>query len=121
MAVHVLKYKVGEKQRELKIFQLKHMNMTPNGNEAMPPTAQLYKSGTELTKRMSAEECEYCDNSNMPMEVHHVRKMKDLTSKPNKEIWERQMIAKNRKTLVLCKECHHLLHQGTLPDIRRTN
>jgi hypothetical protein len=29
------------------------------------------------------------------------------------------MIALRRKTIVLCIQCHHLLHAGTLPDMRR--
>lgn len=37
-------------------------------------------------------------------EIHHVNKVKNLKGK---EQWERVMIAKKRKTLVVCWECHH--------------
>ncbi len=117
----VLKYKVNNVWKELKIFQLKHLAERPNGIDKLPSIAYLYKTGTELTQRMNANLCEYCGNTSRPMEVHHVRKLKDLQSKKHLEDWERVMIARNRKTLVLCDNCHHLLHQGKLPDNRKPN
>ena len=43
-------------------------------------------------------------------ELHHVRKVKDLNGK---ERWEQCMIAKRRKTLVVCKPCHNAIHHGS--------
>lgn len=117
----VLKYNVNNAWKELKIFQLKHMAKRPNGKDELPLTEHLYTVGTELTQRMNAKLCEYCGNTSRPMEIHHVRKLKDLQAKKHLENWERVMIARNRKTLVLCDECHHLLHQGKLPDNRKPN
>ena len=37
------------------------------------------------------------------MEVHHIRKLGNLKGK---EAWERQMIERHRKTMILCVECH---------------
>jgi hypothetical protein len=31
---------------------------------------------------------------------------------------DKVMIARRRKTIVLCVECHRLLHAGKLPDMR---
>ena len=45
------------------------------------------------------------------IEMHHVRKLKDLKGK---RYWEKFMIARNRKTLALCKKCHYNLHNGKL-------
>ena len=117
----ILKYKVNDVWKELKIFQIKHMSKLPNGIDDIPQTAYLYNRGTELIQRMNARLCEYCGNTSRLMEVHHVRKLKDLQSKKHLENWERVMIARNRKTLILCVECHHLLHQGKLPDNRKPN
>lgn len=36
-----------------------------------------------------------------------INKVKNLKGK---EPWERAMIAKRRKTLVVCRECHHMIH-----------
>jgi RNA-directed DNA polymerase len=117
----VLKYKVKDTWKVIKIFQLKHLTKRPNGVDELPLTEHLYKTGTELTQRMNANLCEYCGNTSRPMEVHHVQKLKDLQSKKHLENWERVMIARNRKTLILCDKCHHLLHQGKLPDNRKPN
>ena len=46
--------------------------------------------------------------------ITHVRKLKDVAK--GKEPWQRLMIARRRKTLILCTQCHHQLHTGTLPD-----
>ena len=51
------------------------------------------------------------------MEVHHVRKLKDLRGKQE---WERQMIRRHRKTMVLCIGCHHKLHAGKLTEANRS-
>ena len=42
-------------------------------------------------------------------EVHHVNKVKNLRGK---EPWEVVMIAKKRKTLVVCHDCHQMIHHG---------
>ncbi len=71
---------------------------------------------SEIVERLNAEECEYCGKTGGYFEVHHVRKMVDIGG--GKELWQRVMIARNRKKLVVCIECHHLLHAGKLPDFR---
>ncbi len=50
------------------------------------------------------------------MEVHHVRKLGNLKGKTP---WERQMIERRRKTMVLCVECHDELHAGTLSEEKK--
>ena len=44
---------------------------------------------------------------NVPLEIHHVNKVKNLKGK---QLWELAMIAKKRKTLAVCKDCHHKIH-----------
>ena len=59
-------------------------------------------------KRLNAKICELCgDTTADHYEVHHVHKVKDLSGKA---AWERAMIAKRRKTLVVCQACHHMIH-----------
>ena len=48
----ILKYKVNDVWKELKIFQLKHLIEQPNGSDDIPQTAYLYTVGTELIQRM---------------------------------------------------------------------
>lgn len=73
------------------------------------PTAFIYGK-TDVIQRLEANTCELC-GSHEKVEVHHVRKLKDLQGK---EYWEQVMLAKRRKTLCLCSKCHHKLHNGTL-------
>ena len=66
-------------------------------------------AGTRTTfeGRLSAEVCELCGKTNVPLELHHVNKVKNLKGK---DFWEMMMIAKKRKTIAVCKECHHKIH-----------
>ncbi len=75
------------------------------------PNTVMYSSKTSLMDRLSARQCELCGNIDVDIEMHHVRKLKDLKGKHN---WERFMIARNRKTLALCAGCHRKLHNGKL-------
>lgn len=75
------------------------------------PNTVKYASKTSLIDRLKAEKCELCGKTNCEIEIHHVRKLKDLSGK---SYWEKFMIARNRKTLALCEDCHEKLHSGKL-------
>jgi len=75
------------------------------------PNTVMYSSKTSLMVRLSAGQCELCGKTDCEIEIHHVRKLKDLKGK---SYWERFMIARNRKTLALCIDCHEQLHNGKL-------
>jgi len=75
------------------------------------PNTVRYSSKTSLMDRLSAGQCELCGKTDCEIEIHHVRKLKDLKGK---SYWERFMIARNRKTLALCLDCHEKLHNGKL-------
>ena len=109
---------VREKDKEYKLFRLKEVKREANFNTEVdkPPMVFKYTGGSELLKRMGADKCEYCEKANGYFEVHHVRKLADV--KEGKQPWQRLMIARQRKTLVLCITCHQQLHAGKLPDRR---
>lgn len=75
------------------------------------PNTVKYSSKTSLMDRLSAGQCELCGKTDCEIEIHHVRKLKDLKGI---SYWERFMIARNRKTLALCLDCHEKLHSGKL-------
>ena len=79
--------------------------------------AVLPRRRTELVQRLNARQCEYCGQQKGRLEVHHVRKLSDI--KDGKEWWQIMMSRKQRKTLVLCIQCHDRLHAGKLPDWRK--
>jgi len=62
---------------------------------------------TKFEDRLSARECELCGKTDTALEIHHVNKVKNLKGK---KFWEMMMIAKKRKTLAVCKDCHHKIH-----------
>lgn len=65
-------------------------------------------SCNSLEERLKAKTCELCGRADAEhYELHHIHKVKDLKGK---EKWERSMIAKRRKTLVVCVECHKKIH-----------
>lgn len=67
-------------------------------------------SRSTFEERLKAKVCELCERTDVEhYEIHHVHKVKDLKGK---EAWEQNMIAKRRKTIVVCKECHNKIHSG---------
>jgi group II intron reverse transcriptase/maturase len=65
-------------------------------------------SKTTFESRLKAKQCELCGTTESNRyEIHHVNKVKNLSGK---ELWERVMIAKRRKTIVVCEECHRTIH-----------
>ena len=114
---YYLRFEVKGKKRKRDLFW--YMDASEKYfTDKLPLTETLFSSGADLIRRMEANECESCGDSSSPIEVHHIRKLKDLKQKFHLNKWEKIMIAKQRKTLVLCKSCHILLHQGNLPDLR---
>lgn len=103
-------------EQEYRLFastrQLQREPMHWNTVDSLPMT-QHYRATTELGQRMNANRCEWCGNEQGPFEVHHVRRLKDLHGKA---VWEKEMIGRRRKTLVLCRQCHTDLHAGRLSN-----
>lgn len=76
---------------------------------------KVWGGRTEILKRLLADTCELC-GSNENIEVHHIRKLADLNTKgkTEKPIWIQIMATRNRKTLVVCRNCHNAIHNGSL-------
>ncbi len=74
----------------------------------------LMVNRSELLQRVLAEQCELC-GSHERVEVHDIRKLADLEKPGRKEkpVWVKQMAARRRKTLVVCRKCHEAIHAGT--------
>ena len=70
---------------------------------------------TELSKRLLADQCELCGRKDASVEVHHVRKLATLDKPGRKALpdWKKMMIARHRKTLVVCHACHQAIHSGS--------
>ncbi len=77
-----------------------------------------FKSG-QLLQKLASDCCELCGTKTERLEVHHIKKLKDIKrkySKHGKRVpdWVLLMSVINRKTLVVCEECHKKIHNGTL-------
>lgn len=68
---------------------------------------------SELEKRLLADTCDLC-GSHEQIEVHHLRALKDLQRKGQKDRprWMRIMAARRRKPLIVCRTCHDDIHAG---------
>jgi group II intron reverse transcriptase/maturase len=73
---------------------------------------EVYGSRSEVVQRLLAQECELC-GSTSACEVHHVRKLADLTRPGQREkpLWVKRMATRRRKTLVVCRTCHEEIHR----------
>ncbi len=100
------------KQGEKVCYFAKYMDCkkTIHFTDEFPHLTTIHLSSrTSFESRLAAKQCELCGSVEAEhYEVHHVNKVKNLIGK---EAWERRMIAKNRKTMVLCRECHHKIHE----------
>lgn len=96
--------------RKLMYFANYHDCKNSNRLEDNKPLTTIYfqANRNSFEKRLEVKACELCgcDNSEQ-YEIHHVNKVKNLKGK---EHWERVMIAKKRKTIVVCHECHLKIH-----------
>jgi group II intron reverse transcriptase/maturase len=72
----------------------------------------------DLIRRLLADACEMC-GSQQQIQVHHVRKLRDLAKKGEKErpLWMQIMAARQRKTLVVCHDCHVRTHNGQIAKV----
>lgn len=54
----------------------------------------LHGGRTSLIKRLLTQKCEWCGAENVPLEMHHVNKLKNWNGKKQ---WQHTMITRNRK------------------------
>ncbi|KJD42251.1 reverse transcriptase/maturase family protein [Paenibacillus terrae] len=73
----------------------------------------IFLKRSQLVMRLLNNTCELC-GSKESIEIHHIRKLKDLIQSGRKEKpeWMKRMIAMHRKTLAVCSDCHQLIHSG---------
>lgn len=71
------------------------------------PQYTRYVKPNTLKQRVEWHTCELCGKDCRNLEIHQVKKLKDL--KGNSE-WEIIMRKRRRKTLVVCPDCHKQIH-----------
>ncbi|MDR1293727.1 MAG: hypothetical protein LBK59_02020 [Bifidobacteriaceae bacterium] len=63
----------------------------------------------ELLRRVAARGCELCGTAGLDVAVHQVKGLAALD--PDGPLWDAAMARRRRKTLVVCQDCHDLIHQ----------
>lgn len=72
-----------------------------------------YQGSSELVARLLAHKCDLCGIETQELEGHHVHRIKDLAETyRGKQIpyWVFVMTTRRRKTMFVCRQCHHLIH-----------
>ncbi len=104
-------YETKRGEKRLYFAQFMNCKNAKAVSDRKPLNATWYwHNPNSIEKRLAASRCELCGSETSERyEVHHVNKVKNLKGK---EHWERVMIAKKRKTMVVCYDCHHRIIHG---------
>lgn len=102
-------YETKQGKKRCYFANLKDIKRNKSFSDEIDNTAIIHQnSRTVVEERLKANCCELCGTTMASSyEIHHVHKLKDLKGK---ELWEQAMIGKKRKTLVVCHECHKIIH-----------
>lgn len=71
------------------------------------PTYKRYDKPNRLAVKLRAKTCELCGEYTNDVEIHQVKRLKDLTGQSE---WETVMLKNHRKTLAVCPACHREIH-----------
>lgn len=77
------------------------------GQVDMLETYKKYAKPNSLIRKLRAKTCELCGVICDDIEIHQVKRLKDLTGHAQ---WEMIMLARHRKTLAVCPACHEMIH-----------
>lgn len=72
-------------------------------------TYKRYAKPNGLLRKLRAKTCELCGAVCDDIEIHQVKRLKDLTGNT---AWEELMRARHRKTLAVCPACHSQIHSS---------
>jgi len=80
-----------------------------HGQVDMLETHKKYDKPNSLATRIRAKVCELCEGRVEDVEIHQVKRLKDLTGQSE---WEVNMRKRRRKTLAVCSQCHSVIHEN---------
>jgi hypothetical protein len=81
-------------------------------DDRLPIPYNAKRTHTEIIQRLLTDKCEVCGKTGA-VEVHHVKALKYVMGPKNALTdWKRYMASRQRKTLVVCQECHALISAG---------
>lgn len=71
------------------------------------PAYKRYDKPNRLAAKLRAKTCELCGEYTNEVQIHQVKRLKDLTGQHE---WEAVMLKNRRKTLAVCPACHCEIH-----------
>ena len=71
------------------------------------PPYKRYDKPNRLAGKLRAKTCELCGTKTDEVQIHQVKRLKDLT---RQTVWEMVMLKNRRKTLAVCPACHDEIH-----------
>ncbi len=92
-------------------FSRKEAPIRRDDISVLPQYGKYCKSNT-LKQRVEHGVCEVCGRSCKELEIHQVKKLKDLKGDAE---WVQIMRKRRRKTLAVCPQCHQEIHSETIP------
>lgn len=72
------------------------------------PAYKRYERANTLATRIKGKMCELCGKETPELEIHQVKRLKDLKGK---QPWEQVMLDRRRRTLAVCADCHKKIHE----------
>lgn len=108
-------YEGRTKRTLMPLFRLKDVSPALASAQAdlQIQAENLFRGRTDMIERLRERVCEACGASNVPVEVHHVRRMTDMHGST---LWFHVKAARTRKRVVLCRDCHVAHHAGNLRE-----
>lgn len=116
----VLQVRIEREDKEPLVAQWGGISLARNENVVLnDQLIRPWNTRTEVVQRLLADTCEICGSTDN-VEVHHIRKVKDLKKmgKKEKPLWAHLMSTHHRKTLVVCRKCHEGIHH---PEASKRN
>ena len=112
-----IKYNTKDGERTMTYFNESLKMVKEPNTELSDKYCPDVMTGRQLINRLNANVCELCGTNEAEIEVHHVRKLKDIKDKYKKRgkaipNWVLIMSKIRRKTLIVCECCHHNIHSG---------
>jgi group II intron reverse transcriptase/maturase len=101
--------KAGEKQSVFYNQGFRRQTKPRYGQVDTLDYLKKYDKPNALAWKIRSNTCELCGKSDVDIEIHQVKKLKDLKGRTE---WERLMLEKRRKTLAVCESCHGIIHEN---------
>jgi len=104
-------YETAKGTKHLYFADFQSCKKSKSSNDTIRADAIIYShKRNPFESGLKARVCELCGTTTAKhYEIHHVKRLKNLKGKAP---WEKYMIARNRKTMVVCRDCHKEIHRN---------